>query len=230
MEKKQDHKKLAEELLERDLEENAINIKDVNIMFLDISSTCVGYSIASVDFTNKRADLTDCGCIWLDNKWEHQEKYSYMFHAISEYFWIVKKIDHIVVEQYSVNPKKMMGVNIVSEMQGAIKCAAQENNVKVTNMAVQTWRSVLGIKVNKTVNSKGTAVKDYKEPTKLKVQEFLDVPERVISNITNKERSTPSDLYDATAIAIAWLTKNNFKVACKKSEFNTHIGVFDNVA
>lgn len=194
-----------------------IRIESVNILFLDISSTCTGYAIMNVNFETKRANLVKAGAVWLNPDWSHQEKYHYMYHAISSYFWVVEKIDHIVVEQYSVNPMKMMGVNVVSEMQGSIKAAAWENGVKVNSILPQTWRSVLKIK---------KIGKDFKGPTKTKVLEYVSVPEESVSNITKSTRKTPSDLYDAIAIGIAWLNKYGISnITFKNTEFNTHVSV-----
>lgn len=229
----QDYKNQCKKLLdidnlEKKLDENAIKIDNVNIMFLDVSSTCVGYSIASVNFKTKHVNFTDSGCIWFHGKWKHQVKYNYMFNAIVNYFWIVKKIDHIIVEQYRINPKKMMGVEVVIEMQGVIKCAAEENGVNVTSMPIQTWRSVLGVKPDITFNDSGKKIKDYKKPTKKIVEKYIKIPEKVISNISSTERKTPSDLYDALAIGIGWLEKNNFKKPTfNKMKINSHIGGFN---
>jgi hypothetical protein len=141
-----------------------------------------------------------------------------MFSVVSNYFWVVEQIDYIVVEQYSVNPKKLMGVNVVSEMQGTIKCAAWENGVKVTSILPQTWRSILKIKKSE----KG----EFKIPTKDKILERIAVPEKVVSNITKGERQTPSDLYDSLAIAMAWLEKLGItKQSYSNIKFNSHIGV-----
>jgi hypothetical protein len=194
-------------------------IEAINVLFLDISSACTGYSIASVNFTTKKIEFTKAGAIWLSPDWSHQEKYSYMYSVISNYFWVGEAIDYIVVEQYSVNPKKMSGVNVVSEMQGAIKAAAWENGVKVSSILPQTWRSKLQIKKN----SEG----DFKLPTKNKVLSYTQVPEESISNITRASRQTPSDLYDAIAIGIAWLIKlgfNDTQMKFSNIKFNDHIG------
>jgi len=232
---KTDKNKEVEDLLDIDkIDEDTFKIEDVNIMFLDVSSTCIGYTIAKVNFMNKQSRITDTGCIWLDNskwrnrhgKWDHKKKYNYMYHAIVTYFWIVKEVDHIVVEQYSVNPKKMMGVNIVSEMQGAIKCAAEENGVGVTSMLPQTWKSILKIKPIVTIDKNGKKTKNHKGPIKDKVTEYVTLPDTVISNITNKERNTPSDLYDSVGIGLAWLKKANFKIKFEKElNVNPHIGI-----
>lgn len=219
---KKDIDSLKEEL---EIDKTAQQVTHVNILFMDISSTSTGYSIMSVDLNNKKATLTKAGNFWFDPAWSHQEKYSYMLHAVSTYFWIVEKIDHIIVEAYSVNPNKMMGVNVVSEMQGVVKAAAWENGVKVNSILPQTWRSQLGIKAKTVPGKDGKKKRDYKEPTKSKVLQYTQVPEKVMSNITNNERQTPSDVYDSIAIGLGWLKKFGItKVDTKNVEYNSHIG------
>ena len=194
-------------------------ITSINILFLDISSSCTGYCIANVDFTTKVVNFTKSGALWLDPNWSHQEKYHYMFHVISTYFWVAESIDYIVVEQYTVNLKKAMGVNVVSEMQGSIKAAAWDNGVKVTSILPQTWRKHLGIKKN--------SLGDFKEPTKQKVLTYANVPEESISNISKQSRKTPSDVYDALAIGMGWLIKIGFtedKFKFNTMKFNDHNG------
>lgn len=199
----------------------------VNILFLDISSACTGYCIVNIDFMEYKASFVKAGAIWLDANWTHQQKYSYIASAVREYFWVVEAVDHIVAEQYSINPKKMMGIHVVPEMQGAIKSAAWENGLKVDSILPQTWRSQLQIK--KDMTQAGDKV--WKIPTKLKVLEYVDVPEQIMSNITSNERRTPFDLYDAVAIALGWLTKyakdvtsgkREFKFNFKNIKFNNH--------
>jgi hypothetical protein len=208
------------ETLKKEIEKEGTRIETVNILFLDISSSCTGYSIANINFTTKNVIWKNAGAIWLASEWSHQEKYNYMFHVICNYFWIVESIDYIVVEQYSVNPKKMMGINVISEMQGSIKAAAWENGVKVSSILPQTWRSILGIKKDKANN-------DWKKPTKSAILQRVNIPEDIISNITGKTRQTPSDLYDAIAIGLAWLIKLGFeeeKHNFNNIKINSHIG------
>lgn len=205
--------------LEKELEKEGQVLDGVRVLFLDISSSCTGYAIAHLDFRSKSAHFQKAGAIWLDPDWSHQEKYSYMFNAISNYFWVAEAIDYIVVEQYSINPNRMMGVNVVPEMQGAIKTAAWENGVKVSSILPQTWRSQLGIKKNEE--------KDYKEPTKQKILQYCPVPIESTSNLTKKLRVTPTDLYDALGVGLGWCKKLGFDEAKWKFDnikFNTHIG------
>lgn len=201
-------------------------IQKVNILFLDVSSTCTGYSIMEIDFHDKTSKLNKCGALWLSNKdWKDQQKYSYLFNAISQYFWISCEVDYIVAEQYSINPKKMVGVQVLPEMMGVIKTAAEENGVNVSTILPQTWRAQLKIKPTVTVNDKGSKSRDYKQPTKEKVLEYFTIPEKSISNITSKERNTPSDLYDAVAIGLGWTKKYGLdKLLPSDPEINPHIG------
>ncbi len=224
--KKDDLAELKNELARVDQE--AQHVTSVNILFLDISSSCTGYSIMSLDFNTKKGQILKAGAVWLNPDWPHAQKYDYMYSVITNYFDIIEKIDHIVVEQYSVNPSRMMGVNVVSEMQGAIKAAAWNTGTKVTSILPQTWRSQLGIKPIVTTNSKGKKERDYKEPTKQAVLQQFSVPATTISNITRKERTTPSDTFDAIAIALGWSKKYGFKIVdSSKCEYNTHIGTLD---
>lgn len=203
-------------------------VTDVNVLFLDISSTCTGYAIATVDFINKKANVTKAGCLWFGNDWGHQERYLYMFEALQNYFWIVEHVDYIIVEQYSVNPKKLMGINVVSEMQGAIKAGAWSNGVKVDSILPQSWRSVLKIKPTLGKNGAGKTIRDFKGPTKDRVLERVAVPEEVLSNISGEARKTPSDVYDALAIGLAWLERFGIKtITSSNVKFNGHIGVLN---
>lgn len=187
----------------------------VHVLFLDVSSTCTGYSIAEVDFLHRKAEIVKAGALWFNTSWSHAEKYYYIQKAIENYFWIIEKIDYIVHETYSINPNNMMGVMVVPEMIGAIKAGAQENNTKVDSILPQSWRSVLKVKAEIIVDeegkpklkNKGKAVKDYKKPTKTAILKHTNIPDKVVSNITKKMRATPSDIYDAIGVGYGWLSK-----------------------
>lgn len=209
--------------LKKEVEQDGQILKTINVLFLDISSTCTGYCIANINFGTKEVKWTRAGALWLDPDWEHPTKYNFMFHVVSNYFWVVEQIDYMVVEQYSFNKNKMMGVQVVPEMQGAIKCAAEENGVKVSSILPQTWRKILGVKAVVGADKK----RDYKEPTKTIVDTYIKVPDESISNITGKARTTPYDVHDALAISIAWVKKLGFddtKFDFKDIKFNSHIG------
>src|SRR5690242_18342669 len=82
-----------------------IHIKTVNVLFLDVSSTCTGYAIAAMNLGDKSEAVTvkKAGCIWFGADWDHQTKYSYIFNALLTYFEIVEQIDLVIHESYSVN-------------------------------------------------------------------------------------------------------------------------------
>lgn len=210
-------------------EEFQQKVTDVNILFLDISSTCTGYCIANINFEEKKANFKKAGAIWLDPAWNHQDKYHYIYEALVNYFWIVEQMDYIVVEQYSMNPNKRTGMSVSPEMHGVVKVAAAANGVKVSSFTPQSWRSEMGIKPDLSKDTKGKAKKDYKAPTKRRVLEYVAVPEESISNITNKTRKTPSDVYDAIALGQGWLKRLGLsKWNFDSMEFNQHVGVVEN--
>lgn len=198
-------------------------IKNVGILFLDVSSTCTGYTIAVLNLGDRSQPVTikKSGCLWFGSDWDHQTKYSYIFNAVLTYFEVVENIDLIIHEQYSVNKDRMAGVMVVPEMIGAIKVAAKENGVKVDCIPPQTWRAQIGLKPI-TVNGK----RDYKTPCKEIMNKlFGKVPEEVISNITKKLRATPSDVYDSMGVCLGWLKKNGYnKIDYSQVEYNSHIG------
>jgi hypothetical protein len=196
-----------------------VKVEDVNILFLDISSSCSGFSIFKTNFKNSTAELTKAGAIWLPDV-SHQEKYAYMVGALLNYFNLVEHIDVIISEAYMINPKKLMGCLTSIELHGALKYAAEEMGVKFFTFPVQSWRAALGIRKN--------ADKEFKTPAKEKVQTVMTIPEQVVSNITGKLRNTPNDLTDAICIGWGWMVKNNFKhVSFSKAELQTHVGYLD---
>lgn len=217
--------KNLEELMQK-LDENPVQIEDVSVMFLDISSSKVGYAVASLNFKTKNYFIKKSGVIWLHEKWPHGKKYNYIANSILNHFWILGDIDYVVVEQYSVNPNKMMGVNVVSEMQGAIKSALWEHELDSVSILPQTWRSQLGIKPTVTINKNGKKEKDFKTPTKERILQDFDVPENVLSNISKKPRKTPDDVYDAMGICMGWMKKYNISMKKNKNiEYNPHVVV-----
>lgn len=202
-----------------------VTVNTVNLLFLDVSSTCTGYFIVNLDISKvgSKVKAAKAGAFWFDNKWDHQDKYSYLFHAILTYFEVVENVDYIVHEAYSINKKKMQGALVTPEMIGALKVAAKENGVKVDSILPQTWRSQLGIK---PIISKGS--RDYKTPTIEAVKKLVDIPDKTVSNITKKERATPNDLADAIGVGLGWLKKQGFtNISFEECEFNTHLGIID---
>lgn len=201
--------------LEEELGIPAEQLKSINILFLDPSSTCTGYTVASVNFEDKKAKILSAGAIWLDKHLPNQEKYHYLYNAITNFFNIVYHIGFCFAEAYMLNTNKKMGCLIGPEIHGAIQVALAEIGVGYKTIPVQTWRSQMGIKpdpiVNKDgsykTNSKGKVQRNFKSPTRRALWKYLKLPEKIISNITHAERKLPDDLTDALAICIGTLKK-----------------------
>jgi len=200
-----------------------VKLGDCHILILDASSSCTGYAILKTDFVNKKASLTKAGCVWFDDNWGHGRKYDYMYTMLQDHFWIVEQIDHIIAEQYSINTKKMSGALVSPELHGVIKAAAYSNGVEVSLMLPQTWRAQLGIKPVITGTGKKKK-KDYKTPTAEIVTKTVNLPVKIISNITKNERQLPNDVTDAIAIAIAWAKKNGITITDTNCTFNDYVG------
>lgn len=192
---------------EKDLGIPLVNLKEVNMLFLDPSSSCTGYVVASVNFESKSAKVLKSGAIWFDKHWTNQDKYHYMYRAITIYFNIIGQIDFCFAESYMINPKKRQGCLVSPELHGALQVALAEIDVKYMTISPQTWRSQLGIKVKKSADGS----KDYKTPTADYIKQFVNIPDKIMSNITNVERNTPDDLTDALAICMGALTKYGIK-------------------
>jgi Holliday junction resolvasome RuvABC endonuclease subunit len=186
--------------IERELIAKAEKVTDINILFLDLSSNCTGYSLVQVNFEQKSANFINAGAIWFNKDWDNQEKYHYLYCAITNYFNIVGKIDYCVAEAYMINTKRMMGCQVGPELHGALQVSLAEIGVKYKTILPQTWRKALEIK---KLNG------DFKEPTREAVAKYITLPEQITSNITGTSRNTPHDLTDAIAISMAFLTRLN---------------------
>ena len=193
-------------------------LEDCKFLFLDASSSCTGYAIAKVDFINKKSEIIKAGAIWFDPKWEHAQKYDYMYGVIQTYFEVAEQIDFIVMEQYSVNPSKGVGIMVSPELAGVIKAAAWSNNVKVRSYVPQSWRKDCGIKPA-FVNGK----KDFKAPAKAFVEGFVKLPEELVSNVTGKPRQAPSDIYDAICLGYGWLKRQELSPDIKDIDVSQNI-------
>jgi Holliday junction resolvasome RuvABC endonuclease subunit len=210
--------------LEEDLLKKATKIENVNLLFLDLSSQATGYSIANCNFSQKSANFTDAGVIWFNNEWDHQEKYHYLYRAITTYFDIVKHIDYCVAEAYKINTKRLMGCQVSAEMHGSLMSSLAEVGTKYTSLHAQSWRKQLNIHAIK--DSKGR--RNFKEPTKQKILTLVDVPEEITSNITNNKRQTSSDLYDSLGLGIGYLKQLNFKtITFNNIQFQSHVGAIE---
>lgn len=175
-------------------------------LFLDISSTCTGYVVATYNIASKVTTITKAGVLWFHADWEHGQKYRYIQQFITDIAYVHHKINDIVAEKYFCNPKAGLGTAVVSEATGAAKAACYEVSPPLSFYGISppTWRSILQIKKDKTLS--GSAA--WKTPTKTKVEAILGItmPVKIVSNINGKGRQCPTDLWDALAICIAWTT------------------------
>jgi len=177
---------------------------DSRNLFLDVSSTCTGWVVANMDSRTKEVTIQKAGVIWFGDDTPHGKRYRMLCEFVLDIAYIMFHIQNIIAEGYMVNIKRVMGTLVIPEAQGAIKAACFETipPLGFYNMFPQSWRSVLGIK--KDTNFAGT--KAWKEPTKTRVEQLLGqkLPEKIVSNVTGKERPMPYDMFDALAISIAW--------------------------
>lgn len=193
-------------------------VESITILFLDLSSNCTGYTVVQLDFVQKKAKFKKSGAIWFNPDWKNQEKYAYIFNAITNYFNIVDQVDFCVCEAYMLNPKKRMGSLVGPELHGAVQVALAEIGVTYMTMPVQTWRKHLGVKKD----SEG----DYKNPTKLEVEKYVQLPVEIKSNITKSVRALPNDLVDSLGIALGSLKKWGIdSYDFSDIEFQSDIGV-----
>jgi Holliday junction resolvasome RuvABC endonuclease subunit len=215
------------EQLKKEIESKGQQVTDVNVLFLDLSSSCTGYVLVSVNFEKKSAKFITTGAIWFDDSWKNQEKYHYVFSAIVNYFNIVGQIDLCVCEAYMINRNKLMGSQVGPELHGAVQVALAEIGVKYYTILPQSWRKALGITPNVSINAKGKKEKDFKTPTKnFVLQQAPHIPPQIQSNITGNNRTTPTDVYDAMAVAMGFLNRLGVsKWDCKDLQIQTPINI-----
>jgi hypothetical protein len=194
-------------------------------LFLDLSSSCSGYSIARME--GRKCTIVRAGAMWFPSDCPNGQKYYQMQQAIGE-FYTVNAITDIIYESYHVNPNQVGNSLVVPEMIGAVKAACYDifgSPIGIEESSPTDWRGRLGIKAIKTpkLDKAGNPTfrksrsgrmmevveRDYKTP----VIELVDnlfpgqIPKQVKSNVTGNARSMPNDFYDSMAICISWHKK-----------------------
>jgi len=206
--------------------ESLDNVGNANILFLDISSTCTGYSVAECDFVNRKATITKAGALWFKKDMKGGDKYNYLARCITEYFYIMGLCDFLVHEAYAINMNQRSGIMVTPEMIGAVKAACSDLGVDYMHISPQTWRMHLGVKPTITINKEGKKKREYKQPTIDIIDTMTNIPNEIFSNVTKKLRSTPNDLYDAIGVSYGWLHEiklfNSIKIS-KNMDINTHV-------
>lgn len=170
------------------------------ILVIDPSSEHLGYTVSKLD--NNHLVIEDIGVLWTKSAWDRGERFTYMANAIQSFINDPRGIVECVSEAFFSNPKMMMGSSVIPIINGIIEMEIFKSGKPITYQEVPptVWRKTLSIKPA-MVNGK----RDYKTPTKDKVEELLvfKFPDNIISNITGKDRQLPTDVPDVVAITLA---------------------------
>lgn len=198
--------------------ENKAYIDRTRILFLDPSSSCLGFCVMQVDYNRHEAEILSAGPLWFGADWKEGQKLRYIFSAIRNYFFILNQgVSEIVCEDYffPMGPNaKVMGSLVVPGIIGVACLAAadEEPALDFTKISAQAWRKVLNISPDKSdhptekrKDGKPKIVKDFKTPVERYVKGLITLPEEFQSNITGKSRATPNDVTDVIAMATAVL-------------------------
>lgn len=228
--------------LEQDVLDNAPEIGQAEAyrLFLDLSSTCTGYTIAK--FSGRKCTIVRAGAMWFPSDCENGQKYYQLQQAVGE-FYTVNAITDIIYESYHVNPSQVGNSLVVPEMIGAMKAACYDifgMPIGTEAMSPTAWRGQLGIQPIKTpkLDKSGNQVykktkkgmqpvveRDFKTPVINYLDKMFDnkIPKVLRSNITGQTRATPNDLYDSMALCLGWHRKLGI------TEFEIADGAFDGV-
>jgi Holliday junction resolvasome RuvABC endonuclease subunit len=173
------------------------------ILFIDPSASHLAYCMADLDLDAKKMDIIATGMLWTKGTWQRGKRYKYMQNCINLLFTGYVNIlpKAVVTEGFFINPKQMFGASVIPTVNAFIEMAADTNKAKYLEIGPPSWRSILGIKAQKTAENK----RDYKTPTANLVKHRLgEIPSKMPSNLDKKERKTPNDVTDVLAIALAY--------------------------
>lgn len=189
----------------------SLNITEPRLLVIDPSANHLAYVIVN------NQTIESCGMIWTKDSWIKGKRFSYMAKAI-QLLLTEFKVNHVFTEAFFVNPKQMLGSAVIPVINGLIELTSYEHKASYQEITPPSWRAILQIKAFKDDKGK----KDYKTPVRNKVIEVLGpIPDKVISNITGKDRDLPHDLTDSLGITLAILNSmnyNNIKLA--ENSFN----------
>jgi Holliday junction resolvasome RuvABC endonuclease subunit len=176
------------------------------ILVIDPSASHLAFGVAVIDPSRFECSIVNCGMLWTNSKWSLGTRLNYMRDSIKT---LIRhfNIDHIFTEQFFINPALLSGgTAVVPTINSIIQmCIAdEEKQIDYTEIPPPSWRAILGIKHVYVQQGEGKKPKrDYKEPTKQYVLKHIKVPDTINSNITNKLRDTPYDIFDMLAILLA---------------------------
>lgn len=171
-------------------------------LFLDISSSCTGYVLASEE--GKKVIIHEVGAFWFEKDADISQKCGHIFDFVFHKF-NVDNIDHVIYERYSFNTKNPNGALVCPQLQGAVLAACSTVGASVEDITPQTWRKNCGLKRPRTEK------RTWKEIVEAHFRGIYDIPEKMISNITGRERTVPSDYFDALGVCEGWYRGQGYK-------------------
>lgn len=173
--------------------------KPGKIMVVDPSGSHLAYTICEINPITNKLVILDVGMIWTTDKWSLGQRFTYVFNCL-ELLARESDIDHIFTEAYFSSPNFRSGTHIIPTINHIMQMIAYQSDKDITyeEISPSAWRKPLAIKADIKEGKK-----DFKTPTKRKVEEVLGkLPEEIVSNITGNNRSLPTDVPDALAISI----------------------------
>lgn len=199
-----------------------LHSKGNHILCIDPSANHLAYALCHVNKDTMNMNIVACGMIWTKPTWSRGQRLSYVKHCIQSIIESPINASQVTVNVYSegffVNPSQMIGFSDIPTVNGIIEMICFETQVQpeFSEIPPTEWRKVLSIKPNmdNVLQKDGSFKKkrDYKIPTLKAVEQALGkLPDKIISNITLKERDMPYDVSDALAIALAVAKSNGFK-------------------
>lgn len=176
------------------------------LLVVDPSASHLAFVICEIDPSQSSMTILKSGMLWTHDKWSLGKRLNYMK---TSFLFLIKefKIDGIYTEQFFMNPKMLTGgTAVIPTINAILQMCIDEvgKDIHFEEIPPPSWRAILKIK---PVMVKGK--RDYKTPTKDCVVKRIDAPTRTLSNITLKERDTPTDIYDALAIVLALTESSN---------------------
>lgn len=170
------------------------------LLVIDPSSSHLAYVLAVID--QNELVFHKVGMLWTHADWTVGQRLLYMFESFKVLLEQVPPPDSVYTESFFANFKMKTGMSMIPTVNNLLKMAIAKDDKRTgfSEISPSSWRKTLGIKPVLT-----TEGKDWKLPTKLKVEELIGVklPELIQSNITEKQRALPHDITDAMAISIA---------------------------
>jgi Holliday junction resolvasome RuvABC endonuclease subunit len=181
--------------------------KPSKILVFDPSSSHLAFAVAEI-VPGESYRLLEAGIVWAADKWGSGQKYNYMYTCLERLINSIQP-DAIITEAFFSNPKMRVGMSVIPTINAFMQMIIYKSGRDITYEEVSptAWRKPLGIKADLNAGKK-----DFKAPTKRKVEELLGkLPEELISNITGNLRSLPTDVPDAIAISLYIGLEHNVK-------------------